>query len=390
MHPVIALALVMVAGIAATRLPRFPSIPAPFDVLTLAGTHLLLLGLLLGPFGEVLDDATLQVLSPVTALGLGWVGARLGARFEWRWVRRLPPRVWALAGTQAVAAFVAVALVSALLIKAIPALRATWPSHRWTTVLALGAMAAASAPDLITLLARRLGAAPRLIRTLRAAGVLDAAFGVLAFSLVLGGRRYGIAGGLPVGLVAGGIVGALFFALARLVLAADDMTAPLMGAILLGAGAGYAAGVSSVLVCAVAVASAGPFLERRRQLARRLDSWERSVVAVLLLLTGALLRLPTMWVLALGVLVTAARIAARWAGVRFGQRVWRGLAPPAPDAGLGGVAQGGVVVALAVGWQLSRPGPATAAALAAVVLGVTLSQLAAGPCMARAVRPREL
>ena len=33
---------------------------------------------------------------------------------------------------------------------------------------------------------------------------------------------------------------------------------------------------------------------------------------------------------------------------------------------------------------------ATAAALAAVVLGVTLSQLAAGPCMARAVRPREL
>jgi hypothetical protein len=60
-----------------------------------------------------------------------------------------------------------------------------------------------------------------------------------------------------------------------------------------------------------------------------------------------------------------------------------------PDAGLGSIAQGGIVVALAMGWYLVR-GPGTAGLLTMVVLMVVLSQLAAGPCMARAVRPRDL
>src|SRR2546425_10834094 len=44
---------------------------------------LVLLGLALGPGIDLLDRPALRSIAPVTALAIGWLGAGLGARFEW-------------------------------------------------------------------------------------------------------------------------------------------------------------------------------------------------------------------------------------------------------------------------------------------------------------------
>ncbi|MGH7700056.1 MAG: hypothetical protein ACREMJ_06005, partial [Gemmatimonadales bacterium] len=127
MNPVLALGLVAAAGIAVTRLPRIPLRQPPhFDLVLAAGTPLILLGLLLGPGIGVLDRAVLRALAPLTALAIGWIGAVFGARFEWRFVRRIPIAVWVLVLLQSVCVFGAVGLAAWLLARWRPELAQAW------------------------------------------------------------------------------------------------------------------------------------------------------------------------------------------------------------------------------------------------------------------------
>jgi len=90
MNPVLALALLAIAGVLVTRLPRFPAPRSrTLDLVRAGGAPLVLLGVVLGPGIAVLDRPTLAALAPVSALAVGWVGARLGARCEWRLLRRV-------------------------------------------------------------------------------------------------------------------------------------------------------------------------------------------------------------------------------------------------------------------------------------------------------------
>src|SRR5260370_19543215 len=79
-------------GLLASRLewPRWHH-GASVALVLLAGAPLALLGLVLGPGIDFLSTRTLEALTPVTTLAVGWIGAGLGARFEWRYVPRLPP-----------------------------------------------------------------------------------------------------------------------------------------------------------------------------------------------------------------------------------------------------------------------------------------------------------
>src|SRR2546429_7600550 len=119
--PVLALAGLAAIGLLATRLPR-PAWPrvAGLDPLLGAGGPLVAVGLVLGPGIGFLSPALLRALAPVMALALGWIGAALGARFEWRYVRRIPRDVWLLAGLSAAGAFAAVALPPVLPARPLP------------------------------------------------------------------------------------------------------------------------------------------------------------------------------------------------------------------------------------------------------------------------------
>ena len=102
MHPLLALALVLIAGIGVTRL-TLPALHHPLlDGVIETGVPFVLLGALLGPGLGILDGRTLRVLDPVTALGIGWVGASFGARLEWRMLRRVSGRTWLVGAALAV------------------------------------------------------------------------------------------------------------------------------------------------------------------------------------------------------------------------------------------------------------------------------------------------
>jgi hypothetical protein len=117
--------------------------------------------------------------------------------------------------------------------------------------------------------------------------------------------------------------------------------------------------------------------------------WERPIYAAFLVIVGALLTLPTVWVLVAVPLLAAARIAAKWAAARYGS-VALHLAGVPPDVGLGTVAQGGVAIAMGLNYFMTYRGDGADAAggglLTTVVLGVVAAQLVAPPLMGRAMR----
>jgi hypothetical protein len=379
-NPVFALALVAAAGIALTRLP----LPRPRGVLSLdvvlaAGAPLVLLGALLGPGLAVLDPEILRAIAPATALGIGWIGAVFAARFEWRFLRRIPARVWGLAALQAAAVLAVTALVAWGLGRAAPSVAAAW-RPTLPALLTLAAAATVSEAGVVALVARS--------RAFGLAAMLDTAFGAGVFAVALalfhprdfGGAAIAVIRWVAVAGAASAGVGMLFLWLGRLRPDGEELGLDLLGAMLLGAGVGYATDVSPFVVCALATAlivnRAPPPLRRRVQ--ALLETWEPTVYAVFLIIAGALLRIPTVWLLPAVVVLGVARVAARWAPMRLAR---------GSHAGLATVAQGGVALALALSFSLVFGGRGGSAILTTVVLGVALAQALAGPLLALALRP---
>jgi hypothetical protein len=392
-NPVLALALVLAAGIVVTRLP-LPHLrhSLSLDLVLAAGAPLVLGGLLLGPGLGVLDRTTLRALAPVTALGIGWIGAVFGAQLEGRLLRRIPRRMWALAAFQAAAVLGLTCGAAWLLTRAVPTLAAAW-RPTLPALLTLAAAATISGPGAVALVARAAGVRRSLARALGLAALLDTALGALVFTFALGlfhprqpfaGAALGWAHWVAVAVAASGGVGVLFVWLSRLRAEPQALGLDLLGVMLLGAGVGYAADLSPFVVCALAAALIVNLSPHKRRVQAFLRAWEDPIYAVFLILAGALLHLPTVWLVPAALLLGAVRVAARWAAVRYG-REWLHVRGLPPNLGLATVAQGGVAVALGLSFTLVYAGAGTI--LTTVLLGVALAQAIAGPLMGLALRP---
>jgi len=398
--PVLALAGLAAIGLLATRLPR-PAWPrvASLDPVLAAGGPLVAVGLVLGPGIGFLGPTLLGALAPVTALALGWLGAMLGARFEWRYVRRVPREVWLCAALSAVSAFVAAALSVALLARLVPALGAAW-TPRLPAVLTLAAVAAASGPGAVRLVARTLGLGDLITRRITRVAVLETAAGTLALTVPLALHRPYAGANAELGWLAslvfavggGALVGMAFLSVSRL-LPAADLGFALVATLLFGAGLGYAADLSPLIVCALAAGLIVNTSTRRHVVREMFADWAHPLTAVVLIVTGALLTLPTAWILVAAPLVALVRVAAQWGAVRLGRDVLR-LHDIPPHAGLVTVAQGATALALGVNFSLMYGGHGTggaggaggAAVLATVVGAVAVAQLAAPALLTLALR----
>src|SRR2546421_682831 len=397
--PVLALAGLAAIGLLATRLPpvRWRHVTS-LDPVLAAGGPLVVLGIVLGPGIDVIDRSVLRTLAPVTALAIGWIGAALGARFEWRYVRRIGRGTWLLAALSATAAFAAVTLGAGLLARVVPALSAAW-SPRLAALLTLGAAAAASGPEAVTLVARALGIRKSVTRAVSLAAALETAGGALAFTLALAlHRSHQLAGRVALGWLAGlvfavgsaTLVGMVFLSLTRLRPERADVGVVLLGTLLFGAGVGYAAELSPFLVCALATALIVNASPRRRAVHRMLADWEHPIYAIFLVIAGALLTLPTVWLLVAVPLLAGARAAAKWVAVRYGGLAFP-LAGLPPNAGLGSVAQGGAAVAIGLNFFMMYGGDVASGdggggLLTTVVLGVAGAELGAPPRLGLALR----
>ncbi len=396
--PVLALAGLAVVGLLATRLPRprWRHVKG-LDLMLAGGGPLLLLGLALGPGIDLLARPTLQTVAPVTALAVGWLGAGLGAQFEWRYVRRIPRAAWLPALLAASAALVVAALAAWLAAQLVPALGAAW-MPRLPAILALGAIAAASGPGAVALAARAAGIGRSAAHAVALAATLETACAAVALTIPLAlHRAHQPAGSAALGWLAwivlatgsGVLVCTVFLSLTRLRPARADLGLALLATMLFGAGIGYAAELSPFVVCALGAALIVNLAPLRHVVRQVLADWEPTLGALLLVIAGALLTLPTAWILLAAPLLAALRIAARWAGPRAGRLALK--LPDLPfDVGLATVAQGGAAIALGVNFFLmygGRGAGSSGAVLMTVVLGVTLAQLAAPRLMALALRP---
>jgi hypothetical protein len=395
--PVFALVGLAVIGLLAPRLPHLRLRPLARLDPALAGAALVLLGLVLGPGIDLLTRPTLRVLAPVTAVALAWIGAAFGARFEWRVVRRIPRDAWILAGLSAAGAFGAVALGAWLLGRAIPGLAAVW-APRAPVILALAAVAATAGPSAAAHLARAAGLARHRDRALVRTATLETAIGALGLSLPLALHRQHQPLGNPVlgwllwiGLTVaiGGGVAVLMHALLRREAGRagrEDLGFMLLAALLFGAGLAYAVDVSPFLMGAVAAAVIASLPVERRTLKQCLAAWEEPITAAFLVVLGALLVLPSLWILLAAPLLAAFRAGGKWASVRFGRGVL-GNAGVGPDVGLATLAQGSTALALTLTFFLSYANQDSAGAvLATVVLGAAATLLAAPRAMAIALR----
>ena len=365
MHPLLALALVLVAGIGVTRLSRFhPRNASLAAVLLATGVPYVLLGALLGPGLGVLDVPGMRLLEPLLALGIGWIGAAFGARIDWRFLRTVPRRVWGRGLALAIPVFAACVLAAWFLARNIPALAEVW-RPKWPALLTLAAAATMSAA----------WSGPKHARR---AALLDTLFGGLMAGVALALSQPGR--GIVAVVVASAGLGALCTWSLRLSKdpAGIGVVVQLFGIILGGAGFAYATGRSPFFVCALTTAivvnSATP--ASRLVIGKLIARWETSLYAAFLILAGALLGPLTVWLLPAGLALAAVRIATRWATVRLGgggTRVWSPLHGLDPDFGFSTARQGATALAVAGGFDLVR-GNASGAVLATVLIMILVGE----------------
>jgi hypothetical protein len=386
-HPVLALALVIVAGIGVTRLSR-PALrrPALLDDLLATGAPFLLLGLLLGPGLGVVDAAGLQLLEPVVALAIGWIGALFGARLEWRMVRRISGRTWSIGATLAVPVLLATTVMALVLSRSLSPLAQSWGHPSLPVALALGGA--------LTTAASQRG--PRLGRR---NALIDTLFGTAAVAIAVALYHPHVAvRSIVLTLLAAGLLGGVFVALAHggVLRTAADTSIAACAVILCGAGFSYAAGLSPFVVCALETAIFMSFSPAavRRAIAGLLSRWDGALFAAFLIIAGALLRPMTVWVLLAALILALLRVLVRWVTVRFGldqvDPVWRSLpfAPP-PEFAHSAIHQGASAIALAAGFDLVHGG--TGAILVTVLVSVMAAEAIASltPLTARP-RPAEV
>ena len=373
MHPLLTLALLIVAGIGVTRLTR-PALHHPLlDGILETGVPFILLGALLGPGLGLLDGATLRVLEPVIALGIGWVGASFGSRLEWRMLRRVSRRTWRVGAALAVPVLLTTGVTAWALARSVPALGDAWGRPFAATALILAGAATTAA----SWRGPKLGRRNALLDTML--GTVAVTAGVALYHPHVALRSIALT------MVASAALGGLFAGLARW---QEDLTdsgiaIALTGVIVWGAGFSYAMALSPFVVCALIAAvivSVSPTTVRFSA-QKVLRHFEIPLYAAFLIIAGASLRHFAPWIIPAAVLLAVVRAAVRWVTVRFGldqgDPIWRSLPfPPPREFAYPAMRQGAAAIALAGGFDFVRGDPAGGGG-GAVLLTILLSVLAA-------------
>jgi len=394
MDPVFAtLVLILVALLGARLSFSNQRVPTGPRLLFRTGIHFLFLGYVLGPGGLALltEDAVAQLL-PLLALGLGWVGLLFGMQLDRGTLSHFPSGFHALAIGQAVltyAFFFAVGYVT---------LEMTELASPSATLLMLGAAATASisTPAGIAMISNNFIARGQTRRLLFFIASVDALVGIAAlqgayalYHSASGTSGFGALTWAVWTLLAtalGMVCGIIFVWLMQLRPGREELILYLLGIAALGSGAALQLQLSPIFVCVVMGATVANLAPGRRRIFLALETWEKPIYVVLLLLAGALVTLPTWWVLPLAAAYAMVRGLGKWLANAVLVTAIPGLAAPR-SLGLGLVPQGGISLALAVSIMLtysglSLPGGAPSAELlfAVIVLGVIFSELA-GPVM---------
>lgn len=398
MNPLLVVLLLALIGLLGARLTfarrRVPVGPRIFVAI---GGPFLFVGFALGPHVlRVLSPQLIDQLTPLLALGLGWIGLLFGLQLDRDHLRQFPPRHLSMAWLQAAIAFVVVLLVAYLITDA-------WFSSRHDAVLmVVAATACVSTPTAIALISNTYMTQGSVTRLLFFVGSVDAAIGILALGIIhavyrvdQGGQLAAVTGveWIAVSLLIGLLFGVLFLSLTRIRPRTQELLLLLIGLVLFAAGTAFYLSLSPLFVCMLTGAVIGNLSPMRRRVYVALSAWEKPIYIVLLVLAGASLRFQTWWIAPLAAVYVAGRLLAKWVGGLVAVRTRPGGLDLPGRFGLALTPQGGISLAIAISFLLIYVPEAQDAAtalnvfFAIVVLAVGISDLL-GPFLVRNVLER--
>jgi Kef-type K+ transport system membrane component KefB len=322
-------------------------------------------------------------------LGLGWIGLHFGLQLDRETLRQFPPRFHLMALGQATLTFAVFAGGCAALL--LP-LGFDGPVVQ-TTVVAAAATAALSTPAGVAMVSANFLVRGQVRRLLFFIASLDGLVGIAALQVL-----YAALHGSPVmadfpaagllfwgsaGLGLGLVCGILFLWLIRLRPSREELILYLLGISALCAGAALQLRLSPLFAGTVMGAVVANLSADRARVYRALEKWEKPIYVVLLILTGATLRIPTWWVLPLAAGYTCLRAVGKAVGTGVLVVVLPVGFPTPRRLGLGLLPQGGISIAMALSLVLTlgdadlslRGYDAVELLVGVVVLGVVLSEI---------------
>jgi Kef-type K+ transport system membrane component KefB len=393
---VLLLALIALLGAHFTFARR--QVPLGPRIFVTIGLPFVFVGFLLGPhLLRVISANTISLLTPLLALGLGWVGVLFGLQLDRDHLRQFPTRYLILAWLQALIAFAVVFSVGYLITDA-------WFDLRLEViVLVAAATACVSTPAAIALISNTYMTRGQVTRLLFYVASLDAAVGIVALGLthsLYRTRALGLGEGLSlvewfaISLLLGVFFGILFLSLTRIRPRTQELLLLLIGLVLFAAGTAFYLSLSPLFVCMVAGIVIGNLSPMRRRVYAALSDWEKPIYIMLLVLAGALLQFSSWWIVPLAVAYLGLRIISKWMGGLLVSKLRpAGLELPG-SFGLALTPQGGMSLAIAISFVLiynpTVSGELSAAVsvfFATVVIAVGVSDLI-GPFLIRAVLER--
>jgi hypothetical protein len=324
-------------------------------LLIVSGAEYLLLGILVGPeVSGLITAETIDSFVPLTTLALGWVGAIVGMQFRLTELIKIPGVMYRLAFAEALATL---AVVAGLLTVALVFLFDMSVGVAAGPGVALGAVAAASTPAGIEVVARRLGQRGPVLRQLQVATAIDALVAIGAVGLLACVQRPPTANGartptatewavitVAIGLI-GGALFHLFLGAERKI---DRLFVSLGGAVILTSGAAAYLQLSPLLPAMIVGATLSNTSPRNRdEIFATLARGERPFYFVLLIFAGIAWHPSSRdWIIPV-ILFLFARAAGKIGGARLGARINGMLPEMGPHWGRALLGQGGLALALA-------------------------------------------
>jgi len=397
-NPLLVVLLLALIGLVGARLllPGAQEAVGP-RILIAIGVPFIFLGFLLGPhLARVISQTVLEDLTPLIALGLGWIGLLFGLQLDRDHLKQFPRRYLLLAWLQAGVAFAIVFVLGELITDA-------WFSMSFGAVLlATAATASVSTPAAIAVVSNTYHARGPTTRFLFYVASLDAAVGILALGLTSSafhpgmlalGEAMSLVEWFVISILLGCFFGVLLLSVTRIRPSGEELVLVLMGLVLFASGTAFYLALSPLFVCMIAGIVISNLSPIRRRIYSALVEWEKPIYVVMLVLAGALLEFPSWWIAPLTAAYVTTRLLAKWLGGLAASRLRpRGLNFP-NSFGLALTPQGGISLAMAISFNLIYV-PTSAAVetaveifFATVVIAVGISDLF-GPFLVRNVLER--
>lgn len=367
--------------------------------LIVSGAEYLLLGALLGPQVSGLISADVfSGFAPLMTLALGWIGALVGAQFYLPDLVRLNATAFKIAFGEALLTAGGVAGVMMLVF--------TWylGMEMETAVVpavVMGAIATASSPSGIALIARHLGHRGPVVRQLQITTAVDALVAITAFGLLLAIdhdvpaeaiRPLTATEWAVIAIGIGCIGGALFHLFLGTETKIDRLFIGLVGALIFASGAAAYLRLSPLLPAMLIGTILINTSSSRAQIRQALGSIERPIYFVLLIFAGAAWQ-PSRQAWVLPVLsFLLVRVLMKTVGTRA--ITWANGALPVLGPGWGRalLGQGGLAVAIGLNYLLHDgshlPNVIFTATLISVLLTDVTSARIAGTAVSAARRMR--